>query len=57
MGRPANVVDNGYSHTDVPLRRAIGRFRLDAGLDRPMPGADLDRPRCSTRCAGSLMLG
>jgi hypothetical protein len=27
----------------VPLRRAIGRFRLDAGLDRPMPGADLDR--------------
>jgi conjugative relaxase-like TrwC/TraI family protein len=36
-------IDNGYSRADVPLRQAIGRFRRDAGLDQPQPGADLDR--------------
>ena len=36
-------IDNGYSRADVSLRRSIGRFRLDAGLDAPQPGADFDR--------------
>ncbi|MGH3602072.1 MAG: hypothetical protein ACRDQH_17640, partial [Pseudonocardiaceae bacterium] len=36
-------IDNGYNHADLPLRRAIGRFRLNAGLDQPQPGADFDR--------------
>ena len=36
-------IDNGYSHADVPLRRAIGRFRVQVGLDQPQPGTDLDR--------------
>jgi hypothetical protein len=36
-------IDNGYNNGDMSLRRALGRFRLDAGLDQPQPGADLDR--------------
>jgi len=36
-------IDNGYGHADVPLRRAIGRFRVQVGLDQPQPGANLDR--------------
>lgn len=36
-------IDNAYSHADVPLRREIGLFRLEAGLEQPQPGADLDR--------------
>ncbi len=36
-------IDNGYNHTDIPLRRAIGRFRIQLGLDQPQPGANLDR--------------
>ena len=35
-------IDNGYSHADIPLRRAIGRFRIQVGLDQPQPGANLD---------------
>ena len=35
--------DNGYSRADMSLRRTIGRFRIDAGLDHPHPGADIDR--------------
>jgi hypothetical protein len=36
-------IDNGYSRANMSLRRAIGQFRLDAGLDQPQPGADIDR--------------
>jgi hypothetical protein len=36
-------IDNGYSRADVSLRRAIGQFRVDAGLDQPQPGADVHR--------------
>jgi conjugative relaxase-like TrwC/TraI family protein len=36
-------IDNGYSHADVPLRRAVGRLRIQVGLDQPQPGASLDR--------------
>jgi hypothetical protein len=36
-------IDNDYGHADVPLRRAIGRFRIHVGLDQPHPRADLDR--------------
>jgi len=35
--------DNAYSQADLPLRRAIARFRLDAGLDQPQPGMGTDR--------------
>jgi cell filamentation protein len=40
-----NVVDSGLSQADILLQRAIGRFRLDVGLDQPSPGADLHRGR------------
>jgi hypothetical protein len=36
-------IDNGYTRADVSLRRAIGRFRIDAGLDQPQTGADVHR--------------
>jgi conjugative relaxase-like TrwC/TraI family protein len=36
-------IDNGYSHANVSLRSAIGRFRIDAALDQPQPGADVHR--------------
>jgi conjugative relaxase-like TrwC/TraI family protein len=34
-------IDNGYSRADVSLRRAIGQFSMDAGLDQPQRGADV----------------
>jgi hypothetical protein len=36
-------IDNAYNRADFSLRRAIGRFRLDAGLDQPQPSTDIDR--------------
>ena len=32
-------IDNGYAHADITLRRSIGRFRIQAGLDVG-PGVD-----------------
>jgi len=36
-------LDNAYNHADLSLRRSIGRYRINAGLDQPPPGMDISR--------------
>jgi len=38
-------IDNAYSHADVQLPHAIGRFRIKVGLDQLQPGPNLEGGR------------
>lgn len=40
-----DALDSAFGYADLPLRRALGRFRIHVGLDQPPPGAAIDHER------------